>query len=160
MIHSHWLCYKYFYGSVFLFLFPSSFFQKAWVVEHCFQDSHNCTQNHRTSELEESLEFAQVLSPAFYRWGNWSPEWLRDFVAVTESGPGRLWVGPPGLLNPRAECIPPHLAIFQCRQGKHPGAFPTIRPWPQSGIEPGDLKIFSSQSSLVFVIITLMRRYF
>lgn len=40
MIHSHWLCYKYFYGSVFLSFFLS-FFPKGCVDEPSFQDLHN-----------------------------------------------------------------------------------------------------------------------
>lgn len=55
MIHSHWLCYKYFYGSVFLFLFPSPFSKKAAWISTASRTHIIAPKNHRMLQLEESL---------------------------------------------------------------------------------------------------------
>lgn len=81
MIHSHWLCYKYFYGSVF-FSFFLSFFSKEAVWMSLASRTHIAAP--KITECEswrKSSEFAHDLSPASHRWARWSPE--RD--------EGRFW---------------------------------------------------------------------
>lgn len=104
MIHSHWLCYKYFYGSVFLFLFPSPFSKKAvWM---------------------STVSRTHIIAPTVigcYSWRNAQslPKILyQHFTGEVFGAPGRLrvsaWQAPHrtlGLLNPRAQRIPPHLVL-------------------------------------------------
>lgn len=147
MIHSHWLRYKYFYGSVFLFLFPSLFSKKAVWMSSASRTHLIAPQIRESETWRNYSEFGQAPSPAFYRWGNWSPEKCRHFLEVTEWVPGRLWAGP--LVSRIPEHSACHHTLSFSSAGRGSGLdralLPTIRPQPQSRRWPENLKNFSSQ---------------
>lgn len=91
MIHSHWLCYKYFYGSVFPFLFSFPLFQKGCVDAPC-PGRHSRTSDYRRLELGGPFELARGPRQRF-TGEEIGARRLRNFLEVTELVPGRLRAG-------------------------------------------------------------------
>lgn len=141
MIHSHWLCYKQIYGSVFLFPFPFLFFQKA---------------ARRSRASRTHITAPRITECQSWRDPQGLPKVLHRHFTVEETGAQRgqetfwrsrsqcpaVWIA--GLLSPRAQCGPPHLVIFQRGQKTvpGPGMSLSVRTQPQSPVQPENLKHF------------------
>lgn len=130
MIHSHWLCYKYFYGSVFLFLFSFPFFQRL-VDEPSFQDLHNWHGNHRMWSWRGPLSLAGVL-PQILQVRKLDPRGFGNSQEVMELVSGWCWT--PGLLELQSKvfCLALSFSPVWAKGWSLDGHVFSVRPQPWS----------------------------
>lgn len=131
MIHSHWRCYKYFYGSVFLFLFPSPFSKKAAWMNTASRTHIIAPKVIESYSWRNAESLPKILHQHFTGEAFGAPERLR-FLEVTELVSGRIHAGPSVSRIPDQKAFHHTLTFSSTGKGSalDRALFPTIRPQP------------------------------